>query len=94
MLPNDRNKQTLLILSKLKERGMPPASPFPGEQGATVAGQDLSPQGDVTGAIDPELAGLQPGIKKKKPPLIGQPPEKGPDVNSPVTQPGITTGAY
>ena len=51
----------LNILQMLRDRGMPDATPFPGEQGFQTTDQDLDEMGNIL------IAGTQPIPKQKKP---------------------------
>ena len=65
MTPTKRGKMTLEILGKLREKGAPTLSPFPGEQAFESQDEDISPDGSIVGGeISPELLRKK---KKKKP---------------------------
>lgn len=56
MLTKEKNKQTMLILSKLRAKGPTMSfSPFPGEQDDEGEDQDVDDVGDITSPKDPEL---------------------------------------
>lgn len=65
MLPVKRNKLTLEILGKLREKGVPDTEMAPTGMPFESEGEDISPDGSiVTGEVSPELLQLK---KKKKP---------------------------
>lgn len=70
MLPKEKNKMNLNILQMLRSRGMPDATPFPGEQGFQSTDQDLDQMGNVL------IAGGQP-IPPKKLDKLPMPPKQG-----------------
>lgn len=62
MLRKDRNKMNLNILEMLRDRGVPAATPFPGEQEFESSDVDLDQVGDVVASPAIE----SPEKRKKK----------------------------
>lgn len=68
MLPSEKNKLTISILGKLRDKGAPAPGPFPGEQEATSQDLDLNAMGTETTGESDLLAPLQKRKKKLPPP--------------------------
>lgn len=82
MTPTKRGKMTLEILGKLREKGAPSFSPFPGEQSFESQGEDISPDGSIVGGeIPPEL------LRKKKKPVLNE-------EDQPAIPPSNVLGSY
>lgn len=78
MIPKEKSKMNLKILSMLRDKGAPALTPFPGEQGFESSDIDLDEMGDVLlakGKPEPRAEEEKPKKKKKKP----QPPEHTPE---------------
>lgn len=81
MLPLQRNKATLSILDKLKQKGMPaaatsPVDGFDEEAQPAVEDQDLGAMGQVLRAPGPS-APIGLGKPKKKKPLLAPSEDEG-----------------
>lgn len=63
MIPKQKSKLNLRILSMLREKGAPSMSPFPGEQGFQSEDMDEDQYGNTVRGKSEELV---PSKKKKK----------------------------
>lgn len=66
MLKEQKNKMNLKILEMLRNKGAP-LSPFPGEQGFEMEGQDEDQYGDIVRGRQPELSPEKLKKKKRRP---------------------------